>query len=146
MRMSRLVHAIVLPCLAAVLLHACAAGPRPDSLEPGGLVLDREDIADSRARTALEVIERAARHLNIQRTREGTPVRITHRGVDSLILDPQVLVVIDGNPVRDVANHLRDIPAASIDFVQILSGREAAPRFGSVAGNGAILVLTSARG
>lgn len=145
MRSMRIPPALVVPLVSLLFVTGCAAGPRPDSLEPGGVVLDREYIEETRARNALEVLERSRTHLTIQRTREGSPARVTYRGVNSLLLDPQVLVVINGTPVQNVVEQLRDIPVAVIDYVQILSGREAAPRYGSVAGNGAIVVLTSAR-
>lgn len=136
-------HRILVP---ALLLLACAKpGPLDDGRIPGGTVLEREDIAATGGRNALEVVEKATTHLNIQRTRNGSPVRITHRGVDSFVLDPQVMVIVDGSPVRAVVEQLENIPAETIDYLQILSGREATTRFGSGAGNGAILIRTSAR-
>jgi hypothetical protein len=134
-------------CMALMSL-ACASGSapsRPAGAEPGGHIVTREQIAGMNVRNALEVVIRSATHLQIQRTREGSPPRIRHRGVDSLILDPQVLLVIDGSPVSSVTSHLEGIPSESVAFIQILSGREAAVKYGAAAGNGAILVATTAR-
>lgn len=141
--MTRMTQVLIAAALASL---ACAR-PVPTSDRPasGGVIVDRAEIAASGARNALEAVERATTHLTIQRTRNGSPVRITHRGVDSLILDPQVMVVVDGSPVRAIVEQLENIPAETIDYLQILNGREATMRFGSGAGNGAIVVRTSAR-
>lgn len=128
-------------------LQACAAkaGPRPPDTEPGGQVLTHDAIVASGARDALEALEKNATHLLIQRTRDGTPVRIIYRGIDSFYLNPQVLIVIDGTPVTSVVSRLEGIPTESIAFIQILSGREASAKFGSNAATGVVLVRTTAR-
>jgi len=138
---------LVLFLLSSLVLAGCAsarAGPRPDGLEPGGTVITRDQIKEMRVRTALEVIERGARHLLIQRTREGTPVRIYHRGIDSIYLDAEVQVVVDGLLVNYGVQALKDIPSTSVEFIQILSAREATTKYGASAGNGVIIVKTSA--
>ena len=136
--------------LAMLILTAgCASvrpvpSDRPDGLEPGGLVLTSQDVHDLGARDAMEAIERAPTYLNIQRVRNGDPVRITQRGVGSFVLSPEILVVVDGARVSSPVNQLESIPAASIRFIQILNAREATAKWGSEAGNGVILVQTSA--
>lgn len=133
--------------LCALMAASCAAHrppPEEDGLEPGGQILTRQDILEMGARDAMQAVERAATHLKIQHTRAGTPVKITQRGVGSFILNSEILVVVDGTRVNTVVQHLENIPAESIEFIQILTGREAAARFGSDAGNGVILVKTSA--
>ena len=138
---------ILVVFLSSLVLYGCSAakaGPRPDGLEPGGVVISRDDIDHMKVRTALEVVERGARHLLIQRTREGTPVRIYHRGVDSILLDAAVLVVIDGLLVNHGVQALSDLPSTSIEFVQVLSAREGTMKYGSTAGNGVIVVKTNA--
>lgn len=129
-------------------LAGCAsakAGPPSDGLEPGGTVIFQDRIAEMRVRTALEVVERGATHLLIQRERHGAPPRITHRGRDSLALRGDVQVVVDGALVSRGVRALEDIPASSVEFIQILSGREAVLRYGSTGGNGVIVVKTAAR-
>jgi outer membrane cobalamin receptor len=133
--------------LSSLAIYGCSsakAGPRPDGLEPGGTVISRDEIDHMKVRTALEVVERGARHLLIQRTREGTPVRIYHRGVDSFLLEAAVLVVIDGLLVNYGVQALSDLPSATIEYVQILSAREGTMKYGSTAGNGVIVVKTNA--
>lgn len=117
---------------------------REDGQAPGGLILTQDDIAKMGVRDAFHAVERAKTHLRIQRTREGTPEKITHRGVSSFLLSPEILVVVDGARVQTVVQHLRSIPAESILYIQILNGREASAQYGSEAGNGVILVRTAA--
>jgi outer membrane cobalamin receptor len=112
-------------------------------VEPGGTVITRAEIETYDVRNAFEVILRARTHLNIQHVGEGSEPRVTHRGVDSIVLSPQVLFVVDGTRVSSV-DHLRNIPVESLAHIQILSAREATPRFGTSGGNGAILVWTTA--
>jgi outer membrane cobalamin receptor len=108
------------------------------------MVIFQDRIEEMRVRTALEAVERGATYLLIQRERQGSAVRITHRGRDSLFLHGDVQVVIDGALVNDGVRALENIPATSVEFIQILSGREAVLRYGSTGGNGVIIVKTSA--
>lgn len=139
---------VLLVAVSGLVIQACSTarpGPRPDGLEPGGTVIFADRIEQMRVRTALEVVERSATHLLIQRTRQGNPVRITYRGRNSLLLSGDILVVVDGSPVTDGVRALENIPSESVAFVQILSGREAVLRYGSGGGNGVIVVKTTAR-
>ena len=141
-------HLVGLTLLISSLgLGGCAtakAGPPSDGLEPGGTVIFQDRIEEMRVRNALEVVERSATHLLIQREKQGAPVRITHRGRDSITLAGDVQVVIDGALVAEGVRALENIPAETIKFIQILSGREAVLRYGSTGGNGVIVVKTSA--
>jgi outer membrane cobalamin receptor len=143
--------------VAMAALSACAGSGSPGAedpapadqalvdLEPGGMVLTAEDIRRSGARDAMEAIERSRSHLLIARTREGTPATISHRGVDSFVVSKEVLLVVDGTRVSRPVQALKGIPARSILYIQILSGREAVMRWGSESTNGVIVVRTSAR-
>ena len=141
--------------LAGLLVLAVAVGctvrstePRAyesEDLLPGGKVITREDIARTGAQNAWEAIERANTHLVIDHARAGAPSKVSYRGVDSLVSDREVLLVVDGNVAKNVEADLRSIRAEVILFIQILSGREAALRWGSESGNGVIVVKTSAR-
>lgn len=125
--------------------HPSAAQPRPEGLTPGGTVLTRVDIEEMGARTAMEALERARTHLTIARTRQGTPVKIRQRGIGSLVLSPDILVVVDGSRVNHVVSMLQAIPTESIIYIQVLTGREAALQWGSESGNGVIVVRTAAK-
>jgi len=132
----------------AFVLAGCAhakAGPRPDELEPGGTVITREQIDGMQgARTALEVVERSAKHLIIQRTRQGTPVRIYQRGIGSIYIAPDIQVVVDGTLVNEGVNALSNILVQHVETIQILNSREATTKYGANGGNGVIIVRTTA--
>ncbi len=131
----------------APILAGCAhakAGPRPDGVEPGGTLITQEQIARMNVRTALEAVERGAKHLVIQRTKEGAPVRIYQRGIGSIYLDSALQVVVDGALVNEGVNALANINAAHVEFIQILNSREATLKYGANGGNGAIIVKTTA--
>lgn len=138
-------RALAVPTL--IFASACAgarAGQRPSEVDPGGTVITREEIRSMGVHNALEALERAKTSLVIQRTRNGSPVRIYHRGVDSLMLRSDIQVVVDGAMVQDGILALENIPASTILFIQVLSGREAAMKYGSSAGNGVVTVRTGA--
>jgi hypothetical protein len=80
----------------------------------------------------------------IQRTREGSPVRIYQRGVSSLYVAPDIQVVIDGALVNEGVDALSNLLAEHVESIQILNAREATVRFGANGGNGAIIVRTTA--
>lgn len=117
---------------------------REEGQEPGGIVLTQDDIRAMGVRDAFHAVEKAASHLRIQRTRQGSPEKITQRGVTSFLLSSEILVVVDGTRVQTVVQHLQNIPAESILFIQILTAQEASARYGSEAGNGVISVRTAA--
>ncbi|NIP81206.1 MAG: TonB-dependent receptor plug domain-containing protein [Gemmatimonadetes bacterium] len=121
-----------------------AESPRPAGMAPGGTVLTRVEIEEMGARTAMEALERARTHLTIARTREGTPAKITQRGVGSLVLAPDILLVVDGSRVNHVVSMLEAIPTESIVYIQVLTSREAALQWGSESGNGVIVIRTAA--
>lgn len=139
--------------LAALLVAATACSARaayperdlPEGALPGGQIITREDIQRTGAHNAWEAIERANTHLTIEHSRSGQPSRISHRGVDSLVRERDVLVVVNGHRIRNAEQELLSIKAEFILFIQVLSGREAALQWGSEAANGVILVRTSAR-
>ncbi len=144
------------PVLAALLVilsvSGCAsvrAAERDRSIlaeaAPDGHLITQADILRSKATNAMEAIERGRTHLLLQRPGAGRYVKISHRGADSFVLGNEILLVVDGNRVRNPQRMLQSIPARSIIYIQILSGREASTRWGSEAGNGVIVVRTSAR-
>lgn len=146
----RFVSRAFLALASVVLLGACGvrgveSESRPVGSSPGGVVLTRADISELKAFTAMDILERADTYLTIAYTREGRPARVTGRGRSTLVLSPEVLLVVDGARVNHMVQMLRSIPAESVIFMQILTGREAAVNWGSEAGNGVIVLRTSAR-
>lgn len=133
--------------LCGVLASGCStarSGERPDGTMAGATVLTRAEIERSGARDALEALERSGHHITIQRTGEGKRPRITNRGVGSFNLSSELAVAVDGIIVNDPVGALRQISAASIVRIQIISGSEAMPMFGASGGNGVIVVTTGA--
>lgn len=129
----------------AVTLAGCAgaqAGDRPDGTVPGAEVITRADIEKTGARDAFEALQRSSRKLLVQNTGYGNRPRVTNRGVGSLLLSPDVAIVVDGVRLADGVIALRDLPANDIAYMQILTARQATPRMGATGGNGAILVTT----
>jgi outer membrane cobalamin receptor len=130
--------------LAVTLVAACATAPVGDATAPKereGQIITREDIERSGARDGWEALRWGATHLNFQYTREGSPVRVTHRGVDSFVIDPQVLLIVDGAQMQSLST-LENIPATSIEYIQILAARVGVVKYGTNGGNGVIVVKT----
>ncbi len=130
---------------AACTVHSAPESAEPDGMLPGGKVITREDIARTGASNAWEAIERSPTHLLIAHGRAGRPSKVSYRGVDSLVSDREIMLVVDGNTVRNVEDELQAIRAENILYIQILTGREATLRWGSESGNGVIVVTTTAR-
>jgi outer membrane cobalamin receptor len=58
----------------------------------------------------------------------------------------EVQVVVDGLLMNLGVETLRNIPAASVASIQILSAREGTTKYGATAGGGVIVVRTTAKG
>lgn len=129
---------------AATLVAACATA-RVENLavpsERDGPIITREEIERSGARDGWEALRWGASHLTFQHTRQGSRVRVTHRGVDSFLIDPQVLLVVDGTHMQSLSI-LETIPARNIEYIQILSDRVGVVKYGTSAGNGVVVVKT----
>ena len=131
--------------LTLFLTAGCATAPSGSGSRPAerdGMLLTREEIARTGAKNAWDAIRLGATHLNIQFPREGSPARVTQRGVDSFIISPEVLLVVDGTHMASLS-YLQDIRVENIDYIQILTASQAAVRYGTAAGNGVIFVKTN---
>ena len=131
--------------LTLILTAGCATAPLGSGARPpvrDGLLLTREEIARTGAKNAWEAIRLGATHLNIQFPREGSRARVTQRGVDSFVISPEVLLVVDGTHMAGLS-HLEDIRVENIDYIQILTAATGAVRYGTEAGNGVIVVKTN---
>ena len=130
--------------LAVTLVAACATAPVRDATAPKereGPIITREDIERSGARDGWEALRWGRTHLNFQSVREGSPTRVTHRGVDSFIIDPEVLLIVDGAHMQGLS-FLENIPANNIEYIQILAARVGVVKYGTGAGNGVVVVKT----
>lgn len=128
----------------AAFLTSCASA-RVDSSEEAlareGEMITREEIQRSGARDGWEALRLGSTHLSFQYARQGTAVRVTHRGVSSFLINPQVLLVIDGTHMQSLSV-LESIPAENIDYIHILSARAGVLKYGTSAGNGVVVVKT----
>lgn len=103
--------------------------------------ITRAEIDRSGAHDAWEAIRRAGTYLSLREGKSGGPVRATERGRSSFLLSDQLLVVVDGVMVLDVA-YLKDIPAVTVYSITILSSAEGTSAYGTFGGNGVIIVIT----
>ncbi len=108
---------------------------------PEGKLITAEQIHESGARDAWEALQRAGTHLTLKEGRNGDPVRMTHRGRSSIVLDDSPLVVVDGVPAGDI-QYLRLVPAHHISGIRVLGGVAGTKYHGARAGGGVILIHT----
>lgn len=105
-------------------------------------VITAADIERSGAKNAWEALRRhGGNHLLIRENARSDDARITHRGANSLLLSNQILVIVDGVHLTGWS-YLREIPAFSVADIRIMSAREATLKYGTPAGNGAVVVRT----
>lgn len=141
--------AIACPLSATLLLLGCANLPPSHSPAPSraqGILITQEDVEESSARDAWEAIRRNVNHLRFAEDLDGDPVWIgAHRGNSSIAGQDAILLVVDGT-LMSGARYLRHIPAATVAWIQILSGHEGTARYGLAAGNGVVVVRTQSPG
>jgi outer membrane cobalamin receptor len=130
----------------SMLLSTGACGTlRPGITREGhasGRTITAEQIARSGATNAWEALRRSGTHLLVRENTRSEQARISHRGANSLLLSNEVLVVVDGIHLTDWT-YLREIPAASIAYIRIMSGPQGTVQYGTPAGNGVIVVSTA---
>ena len=142
---ARYAPRFLLAIAVAALGTGCTTAPQNSATAPAprnGMLITRAEIADTGARNAWDAIRMGSTYLNVQFPREGSPARVTHRGVDSFFISPEVLLVVDGTHMADLS-YLRDIRVENIDYIEILSAQVGSLRYGTDAGNGVIVVKTN---
>lgn len=125
-----------------LIVSGCAATqPHSDNASPHSRrLITRDDIERSGAVDALEALKRAGTFLHIGEQKSGD-VRASERGVSSILLSPQIMLVVDEIRMQNL-NSLRDIRADAVESMQMLSGAEATPIYGTGAANGVLVVRT----
>ena len=130
--------------IIAGLLVLAACGPihKPDPLEPrhSARLITRADIERTGAADGYEALKRAGSYL-VLGERKGGDIRASERGRASIIISPQILLVVDEVVMMDL-NSLRDIRADAIEWMKVMSGAEATPLYGTPASNGVLVVRT----
>jgi len=131
-------------CVTAALLAACAGtNKRSTALTDRSTtekIITSEQIANSSARTAWDVLRQHANHMTADR-RDGSPGRLQRRGRSSITLYDGPVVFVDGVRVPDARN-LQYVPARDIESIRILSGIQGTTYYGTNAGSGVILIQT----
>lgn len=129
-----------------LLLPACSANQHVTSRKSQGegRVITAEQIRKSGATNAWDALRRVGTHLAMRESSTGQPARLMNRGQSSILLSSEPLVVIDGVRMIDFRT-LNSVPAEIIASIRLLAGHEGTTRYGTGAGNGVIVVETTAR-
>jgi len=124
------------------LAHGGARAGLAQSREPSaGRVITAEAIAKSGAKTAWDAVRSTVPNVQLREVR-GEPARIQRRGRASLYQDDQVRVILDHVPIDDL-QVLKQIAAADILTIEILTGLEATTQYGAASTSGAIVITTT---
>jgi len=124
------------------LAHGGARAGLAQSREPSaGRVITADAIAKSGARTAWDAVRFTVPNVQLREVR-GEPARIQRRGRASLYQDDQVRVILDHLPIDDL-QVLKQIAAADILTIEILTGLDATTQYGAASTSGAIVITTT---
>jgi outer membrane cobalamin receptor len=107
----------------------------------GGKVITAEQIERSGSKNAWEVLKHEAPMLTLEEDRNGNPVRIRWHGRSSIYLEDSPVVVLDGVRSADW-KVLSQIPAGTIQTINIFSGIEGTTYYGTNAASGVIEIQT----
>lgn len=117
---------LALALLAGALVGCAPSGPA--TTRPNPNILTRDEIAQSGARTAFELVQ------------NERPIWLRERGAVSFTQENDVIVYMDGTRIGG-REALRDINPANIDHLEFFDARRATYRFGPGHVNGAILIF-----
>jgi outer membrane receptor protein involved in Fe transport len=124
------------------LAHGGARAGLAQSHAPSaGRVITAEAIAKSGAKTAWDAVRFTVPNVQLREVR-GEPARIQRRGRASLYQDDQVRVILDHVPIDDL-QVLKQIAAADILTIEILTGLDATTQYGAASTSGAIVITTT---
>jgi len=124
------------------LAHGGARAGLAQSHAPSaGRVITADAIAKSGARTAWDAVRFTVPNVQLREVR-GEPARIQRRGRASLYQDDQVRVILDHVPIDDL-QVLKQIAAADILTIEILTGLEATTQYGAASTSGVIVITTT---
>ena len=128
-----------------VVISAACGGARAgieDTNAPSGAKLITADaIAKSGAKTAWDAVRLTVPNVQLREVR-GQPARIQRRGRASLYQDDQVRVILDHVPMDDL-QVLKQVAAADILTIEILTGLDATTHYGATSTSGVIVITTT---
>ncbi len=123
------------------LAHGGARAGLAQSHAPSaGRVITAEAIAKSGAKTAWDALRLTVPNVQLREV-HGQPARIQRRGRASIYQDDQVRVILDHLTVDDL-QVLKQVAAADIQTIEILTGLDATTQYGAVSTSGAIVITT----
>src|SRR3989440_9686231 len=130
----------LLLCVAAA--HGGARAGLAQSHAPSaGRVITAEAIAKSGAKTAWDAVRLTVPNVQLREVR-GEPARIQRRGRASLYQEDQVRVILDHMPIDDL-QVLKQVAAADILTIEILTGLDATTHYGAMSTSGVIVITTT---
>ena len=133
-----------LACIGVVIAAGCGgarAGIEDTNAPSGAKLITADAIAKSGAKTAWDAVRYTVPNVQLREVR-GEPARIQRRGRASLYLDDQVRVILDHVPVDDL-QVLKQIAAADILTIEILTGLDATTHYGATSTSGVIVITTN---
>jgi len=117
------------------------AGIEDTNAPSGARLITAEAIAKSGAKTAWDAVRFTVPNVQLREVR-GEPARIQRRGRASLYQDDQVRVILDHVPIDDL-QVLKQIAAADILTIEILTGLDATTHYGATSTSGVIVITTT---
>jgi len=117
------------------------AGIEDTNAPSGARLITAEAIAKSGAKTAWDAVRFTVPNVQLREVR-GEPARIQRRGRASLYQDDQVRVILDHVPIDDL-RVLKQIAAADILTIEILTGLDATTHYGATSTSGVIVITTT---
>ena len=141
LRPSRFLPGWALFVWVALAHGGARAGLAQSHAPSAGRVITADAIAKSGARTAWDAVRFTVPNVQLREVR-GEPARIQRRGRASLYQDDQVRVILDHLPIDDL-QVLKQIAAADILTIEILTGLDATTQYGAASTSGAIVITTT---
>jgi len=117
------------------------AGSDDTNAPSGGRVITADSIARSGAKTAWDAVRFTVPNVQLREVR-GEPARIQRRGRASVYQDDQVRVILDHLPIDDL-QVLKQVAAADILTIEVLTGLDATTHYGATSTSGVIVITTS---
>jgi outer membrane cobalamin receptor len=117
------------------------AGIEQSNAPSGARVITADAIAASGAKTGWDAVRLTVPNVQLREVR-GQPARIQRRGRASLYQDDQVRVILDHVPIDDL-QVLKQVAAADILTIEILTGLDATTHYGATSTSGVIVITTT---
>jgi TonB-dependent receptor-like protein len=117
------------------------AGIEQSNAPSGGRVIMADAITKSGAKTAWDAVRLTVPNVQLREVR-GQPARIQRRGRASIYQDDQVRVILDHVPIEDL-QVLKQVAAADILTIEVLTGLDATTHYGAGSTTGVIVITTT---